>query len=86
LAATGKQLRRVLGLSVIVLLLRLGLQVLAGADVCGASEVRQPHMSEQDISFQQERVQASSKGEKEKGNRGVQLTLLAIAPSRLQSR
>jgi hypothetical protein len=31
------------------------------------------------------RVQASSTGEKEKGNRGVQLTLLAIAPNRLQS-
>jgi hypothetical protein len=29
--------------------------------------VRQQHMSEQDISFQQERVQATSKGEKEKG-------------------
>jgi hypothetical protein len=52
---------------VIVLLLRLGLQVLAGADVRGASEVRQQHMSEQDINFQQERVQATSKGEKEKG-------------------
>jgi Ni/Co efflux regulator RcnB len=60
-------MRRVLGLSVIVLLLRLGLQVLAGADVRGASEVRQQHMSEQDINFQQERVQATSKGEKEKG-------------------
>jgi hypothetical protein len=79
-------MRRVLGLSVIVLLLRLGLQVLAGADVRGASEVRQQHMSEQDINFQRERVQASSKREKEKGNRDVQLTLLAIAPSRLQSR
>jgi hypothetical protein len=56
LAATGKQMRRVLGLSVIVLLFRLGLQVLAGADVRGTSEVRQQHMSEQDISFQQERV------------------------------
>jgi hypothetical protein len=44
-------MRRVLGLSVIVLLLRLGLQVLAGADVRGASEVRQQHMSEQDINF-----------------------------------
>jgi hypothetical protein len=77
---------RVLGLSVIVPLLQLGLQVLAGADVRGASEVRQPHMSEQVISFQQEMVQASSTREKEKGNRGVQLTLLAIAPNRLQSR
>jgi hypothetical protein len=64
LAAIGKQMRRVFGLSVIVLLLRLGLQVLVGA---GASEVRQQHMSERDISFQQERVQATSKGEKEKG-------------------
>jgi hypothetical protein len=44
-------MRRVLELSVIVLLLRLGLQVLAGADVRGASEVRQQHMSEQDINF-----------------------------------
>jgi hypothetical protein len=85
LAATGRQLRRVLGLSMIVLL-QLGLQVLTGADVRGASEVRQPHMSEQVISFQQEMVQASSTGEKEKGNRGVQLTRLAIAPNRLQSR
>jgi hypothetical protein len=60
-------MRRVLELNVIVLLFRLGLQVLAGADVRGASEVRQQHMSEQDINFQQERVQATSEGEKEKG-------------------
>jgi hypothetical protein len=67
LAATGKRMTRVLGHSVIVLLLRLGLQMLAGADVRGASEVRQRHMSEQDICFQKERAQATSKGEKEKG-------------------
>jgi hypothetical protein len=79
-------MRRVLGLSVIVPLLRLGLQVLAGADVRGASEVWQQRMSKQDTNYQQEkgfRHQAQEK--KEMGNRGVQLTLLALAPNRLQS-
>jgi hypothetical protein len=79
-------MRRVLELSVIVLLLRLGLQVLAGADVRGASEVRQQHMSEQDINFQQEGFRQQAKEKKRRGIRVVQLTLLAIAPSRSQSR
>jgi hypothetical protein len=79
-------MRRVLELSVIVLLLRLGLQVLAGADVRGASEVRQQHMSEQDINFQQEGFRQQAKEKKRRGIRVVQLTLLAISPSRSQSR